>query len=584
VIAGSLILVLAAAVPAGAQDDAAGRGTTEAAEMCPNGVISSIDVDRRAVFEPEAASMSALEWMYRTLNALHVTTVASFIRGELLFEEGDCYDPFLVSESERLLDSYGFLARVDLTSEPDGDGGRRVQVVTRDEWSTKLAIGIAYDASAELEKIELTEENFLGRGIFAQITHMERREVRAQSVGISTPRFFGRADAGIEVGRDRPGTFLGQHIRYPLLGETGRYAFRQGYSRGTSYFAYSTDGAEDFAQVLVPSFRELVELSFAQRFGPPGRSVITGITLARDVIRFPDPLDVARDDDFRTIEPYPDAPPGVLTSQLRESGATRVALHLGTRRFRYEEYEGIDGLRDRMVVGLGMFAGVSLGRGFSLFVPDGVEGSDDVFGRAHVEVGAPVGSSLLHGALTVEGRHQGGWRDVLADADLVAYLRNDGLPGHTLFLRAALAGGWSTTLPFQLALGGREGVRSLPEDRLPGGRLARFIVEDRILLPWPQRGSADLGLVAFADIGRVWPGDVPWGVDSGWQAALGLGVRLGFPSGTRNAWRADVAFPVASEGRRPIFRFSVELNRLRTGFFTPEVRRSRRFDLGAEDF
>ena len=579
----ALSLVLLGALPTAAQVVGEEAATDQGA-ACPAGVVTTIDVDRRSVFDPESTGVGMLSWTYRVLNLLHVRTAGSFIRRELLFEEGDCYDPFLLAESQRLLDAHGFLALAEITSEGDGSGGHRVLVRTQDEWSTKVDVGMTYDEGANLEKVEITEENFLGQGIFAEVTHHERREIRAQSFGLATPRIFGRSDAGIELGRDRPGSFFNQYVRYPLVGETGRYAIRQGYARGTSYFAYSTDDSEAFTQVLVPEFREVIELSAAQRFGEPGRSVIAGITLARDVVRFPGPPDVTREDDFGELQPYPGELPPRLAAQLRESAATRVSLHLGTRRYRYVEYDGIDGLRDRMLVSLGLFAGASVGKGFALLVPDGMEGSDDFFGRLHVSFGAPAGSSLIHGGLTVETRRDEGWRDRLADADLVAYLRNDAFQAHTLFVRASVAGGWNTTMPFQLSLGGRQGVRSLVEDRYPGGRMARFVIEDRVVLPWPRRGVADLGLTVFADLGRAWPGDVPYAVDSGWQAALGLGLRLGLPPGTRNSWRADVTFPVGPTGGSPIFRVSFELNRLRSGFFTPDVLRSRRFNLGAEHF
>ena len=581
-----MALALAVLLPGGAaaQDPHRASSAPEAAP-CANGIITSIDLDRRQVFDPQSTGVAALAWVYRALNVFHIRTAASFIRRELLFEEGDCFDPFLISESQRLLDLYGFLAYTQITAEDDGNGGRRVLVRTQDEWSTKVDVGVTYDARPNLEKIEVTEENFLGQGIFAEFTHRERREVRAQSVSVATPRFFGRADASFEIGRDRPGSFLNQYIRYPFVGETGRYAVRQGYTRGTSYFAYATDGTEPFTQVLMPAYREVIELSAARRFGDPGRSLITGITLARDVVRFPDSADITLEDDFGELQPYPGELPAPLSDQLRESAATRVSLHLGTRRFRYAEYEGLDGLRDRMFVAHGIFAGISIGKGFSVLVPDGLDGSDDMFGRVHASFGAPAGSSLLHGGFTAEARRDEGWQDVLADADIVAYLRNDGLRAHTLFLRASVAGGWDMTLPFQLALGGRQGVRSLVEDRYPGGRMARFVIEDRVVFPWPERGGfADLGMTVFADVGRVWPGDVPYAVDSGWQAAVGLGLRLGLPAGTRNAWRADVAFPVGPSSGSPIFRLSFELNRLRYGFFTSDVFRSRRLNLGPEHF
>jgi len=560
-----------------------GEGSDEA--RCVHGVVSAIEIDRESVFDPDATGVGVLAWTYRALNVLHVRTAPSFIRRELLFEEGDCYDPFLVSESERLLDQYDFLASARITDEDDGAGGRRILVETHDEWSTQVDVGVTYDQGPNLEVIEVTEENFLGQGVFAEFGHNARREVRAQSIALATPRLFGRTDASIQWGRDRPGQFFSQYVRYPFIGETGRFSFRQGYNRGTRFFAYGTGDDEPFTQVLIPAFRELIEFSAAERFGDPGRSVIVGVTVARDVVRFSEGPQVTLVDDFDDLQPFPGAPPAALTTQLRETAATRLSAHLGTRRFRYEEYRGIDGLRDRMIVGLGFYGGVTLGKGLSILSPSGVPGTDDVFGRVHTSFGIPVGSSLVHGRFTAESRRDGGaWRDILADGDLVAYLRNDDVDGHTIFARAAFASGWETTLPYQLTLGGREGLRSLAEDRFPGGRTIRFILEDRVVFPWPERGAADLGMTVFGETGRIWPGDVPYGVDSGWQAALGVGLRLGIPSGTRNAFRADLAFPVGPSSGSPVFRMTLEVNSLRTGFFTPDVFRSRRFDLGAEHF
>ncbi len=577
-----LAVVLASSSQA---QDIAGLEAPGAGETCSEGVVSSIALDRRSVFDPESTEVGALSWTYRALNLLHVRTAPSFIRRELLFEEGDCFDPFLLSESERLLDGYGFLAGAQITAEDDGLGGKAVQVQTRDEWSTKVDVGVTYDATLNLEKLEVTEENFLGQGIFAEFTHRQRRETRAQAFAVGTPRLFGRTDARVEYGRDRPGTFFNQFLRYPFIGETGRYSVRQGYSRGTTYFSYSTDEAADYSQVLVPQYREVVELSAAQRFGEPGSSWIAGITLTHDVIRFPGQAEVAYGVDFDDLQPFPGALPPLLADQLTESAATRVLLHFGTRRYRFVEYQGLDGLRDRMLVGHGMYTGVSFGRGFGVFAPDDVPGVDDFFGRLHGTFSAPIGSSLLHGGLTVESRRdRGTWRDVLLDTDLVAYLRNDDLGSHTLFARASFAGGWLTSMPFQLSLGGREGVRALAEDRFPGGRMTRFTIEDRIVFPWPRVGTADLGLSLFADVGRVWDGDVPYAVNSGWQGGVGLGLRVGLPSRTRNIWRFDVAFPVGRTDGEPVFRFTFEVNRFRAGFFTPDVLRSRRYNIGAEHF
>jgi hypothetical protein len=563
--------------PADAQDGEAGA-------ECAEGIVSSITYDRRPVFDPSSTSISPLAWTYRTLNLFHVRTARSFIRRELLFAEGDCYDPFLASESERLLDQYGFLSQASVTAYDDGRGGKQVVVSTRDEWSTKVDLGLTYDAGPNIERLQVTEENFLGHGVFAEYTYRERREHEIQSFGLATPRLFGRTDASIAGGRTRPGTFFSQYVRYPFVGETGQYSLRQGYDRGTDFFSYSTDGDRPYTQLLVPQFRELIELSAGRRFGEAGRSVIAGVTLTRDVVRFPGSPQVAFATDFEELQPLPDPLPPEITRQLLPSATTRVALQLGMRRFRYEEYAGLDGVRDRQIVSLGVFAGLTLGRGFDVLLPGDVDGRSDSFGRAYTSFAFPFGGSLVHGSATAEGRRgRGAWRDVLIDADMVAYLRSPRASAHTVFLRASAGGGWGTTIPYQLSLGGREAVRALDEDRFPGGRMVRFVIEDRLVFPWPAE-EADLGLTVFSDVGRVWPGDAPFGVDSGWQAGVGFGLRIGLPSETRNIWRADIVFPVGGTHGSPIFRVTYELNKLRSGFLTPDVLRSRRLNLGPDHF
>jgi hypothetical protein len=124
-------------------------------------------------------------------------------------------------------------------------------------------------------------------------------------------------------------------------------------------------------------------------------------------------------------------------------------------------------------------------------------------------------------------------------------------------------------------------VRSLVDDALPGGRQLLLVAEDRLRLGWIPASAFDLGATVFTDWGRVWAGDAPYGTSSGWRGAAGLGLRLAFPSGSRNVWRPDLVFPVGPGARGgPIFRVTMELNRFRGGFTTPDADRSRRFHFG----
>lgn len=191
--------------------------------------------------------------------------------------------------------------------------------------------------------------------------------------------------------------------------------------------------------------------------------------------------------------------------------------------------------------------------------------------------------SSTGGTTTEVAYSDGQWRNLLTELELIAYARASWLPNQTLFFRLSMGGGWRTTMPFQMTLGGRDGVRSLRDDEFPGGRRVLLVAENRIKLEWPNWKAADIGVTVFGDAGRTWKGDAPFGVDSGWRGSVGVGLRLGMPSGTRNVTRPEIIFPVGHNGS-PIFRITVELNRLRGGFGPPKLSRSRRFRQGPASF
>jgi len=78
---------------------------------CATGPISYIFIDNHSIFDTADPNLNTrFAWAYRIANSLHVRTKRSVIERELLFDAGDCYDPYLLEETERLLRSYYFLA------------------------------------------------------------------------------------------------------------------------------------------------------------------------------------------------------------------------------------------------------------------------------------------------------------------------------------------------------------------------------------------------------------------------------------------------------------------------------------------
>jgi hypothetical protein len=547
-------------------------------------VVSSIDVENHDVFDATAATVQPIRWAMHLANALHARSRPGFVRRELLFREGDCLDATLLAESVRQLESRGFLARASVTTEDDGAGGVRVLVRTWDEWSTRADLGVTYDDGLNVEKFVLEEEHLLGMGILLQAAHRERLEERTRSFALATPTLPGRIRGSISFGQSRPGDFLAQGFSRPFAGDVGRLAVMQSVYWNTALFSYATapsaldDAGSHSAQLLASIREERAAVGAAWRFGEPQASWILGASLSRDAYHEQGELRLAAAGDYRGGEPVAAELPPALSRQLSSTAAVRLGLHAGTRRYRYVTHEGLDGVRDVQTVGIGYFAGASLYP--ALGSPGQGTGS-----RLHASFGAAAGPLFLHGGSTLEGRAaRGSVRDLLAEADAVAYLPFRAGVDQTLFLRLSAAGGWNTGMPFQLTLGGREGVRAYGDERFPGGRQLRAVLEDRIRLGWTAGGAIDLGATVFGDVGRVWPGDVPWGTDSGWRAAVGAGLRLGLPSGTRNVWRPDIVFPIGSGGGRPVFRLTYELNRMRNGFFNADLSRSRRFRVGPEHF
>ena len=572
----TLLVLLAAAMPAWSQD--------AHPPVCSEGIIQRISIDNQSIYPTTQDQPRLLRWVFRTANLLHIETTKSFIRRELVFEEGDCFDPFLLSESQRLLDQYPFLGEARVTATDSIGVGKIVHVVTRDEWSTQIDLGFSYDDGLNIERFQATEENFLGNGISAEVTHRERREVRDQNVRLFTPRFFGRTDAEARVGRSRGGSSFFQQINAGFVGETNRFSGSETIDRDTRFFSFTTGGAEAVSHVLVPMRRNNFELAAATRLGDPGKSWILGLSLDRTIIEQIGAPELVLNEDFGGATTGEASLSDDVMRQVGGRGATRLALHVGTRRYRYQEYVGLDAVREREVVPLGFLGGLTIGRSLGIFVPDGVPDADDTYARWHSTLTVPVRQSIIRFSTTWEaGYSKGDWRDLLGEIDLALWARADWLRNQTIFFKASMGGGWRTTMPFQLSLGGREGVRSLRDDEHPGGTRLLLVLEDRIQFGWPSWRTLGLGATLFADAGQVWKGDVPYGADTDWVGSVGFGLRIALPAESRTIWRPEIVFPVGHDGS-PIFRVTFEVNRIRFSGGTSRMGDARRFRRGIEAY
>jgi len=534
------VLLIAVAAQAGAG----------ASAECDDGRIARVVIDNVSIFEETDPDRDRrFNWAYTTANALHFRTRASVIQRELLFEPGDCFDAIRIDESARLLREMTFLADAEIRAERRGDGDWDVIVETRDDWSTTLDLRIRFDQGLAFEGARLYEQNVLGTGHEVSVFYFERDVTRDYGLSLYTPQLTGtRWDLAAAVGRSRAGTFVRQELAYPFVGEIGRWAGRQAYIREDYFFDYvlADDPDLEASHLLVPMRDKAFDVALVRRIGSHGHSSLVGAGISYRAMDYPSEALLAPGGDYANRET---ADVGLVQS-IEDQGealeVVRLAMLLGHRNIWWVQRRGLDSMRGLQDIRLGAEVGFELARSLPAFARD-----DDLAATLSLYTGLESGQHLVIGRARADARRDldaprgvAEWKDLYGDAELIAYLFPSEASTHTIVLRASGLGGWSTRTPFQLTLGGERGVRAYDFERFPGGHRVVFTLEDRLYLGFPFRDVLDTGTTLLLDAGRIWAGDAPFGQDSGWRAAAGLGLRGAFPAGSRATFRLDVIWPI----------------------------------------
>ena len=566
-----LLLGLAAgpaAPPAAAQDPAtpepaagepaAGEPDPRTARACKAGVIEHIFIDNHSIFDTADPDLDPrFRWAYSLANRLHVRTNEEVIGRELLFRAGDCFDPVLLEESERMLRSYPFIARVDIYGIQQPGGGYHVIVDTEDEWSTQLETKFDLSGAVELEGLDVREQNVLGTGQELGFFYRAVEATRSYGLRFRTPQLFRtRWDAELAAGKTRAGSLLHQEVSYPFVGEVGKWAFREMAFRRDRLFDYVIPLEPDQLQrrVLVPIRETGIHVAGLRRFGRLGNLTVLGGGLSYLDLAYPGPdstaVTLVENGNYEERQPAPDEFRAPAATQMATLRNLRAVLLVGKRNILWRQRQGLDSFRGEEDVRLG----AEVEMAFARSIP-GLMDDNDMYGSMDLYAAAGPPSSFFATRVRGDIRRdfdadpdEGELKDVFVEGEVYLYLRPEILPRHTLVLRAAGAGGWFVETPFQLTLGGEQALRGWQEEALPGGRRVVFSAEDRWYIGWPFPGVADFGTSLFADVGRMWPGDAPYGVDSGWRTSVGAGIRANFPARGRNTFRVDVAVPVTADG------------------------------------
>lgn len=173
--------------------------------------IHTISIERLRPFNADG------NWLQRTANNLHNLTNLGIIQRELMFAEGEPFDPDLVVRNKQLLQSRRNIADVDVRVMIDTLDTTQVHVVirTRDSWTIDVDAGL--HSGHELS-VGLSELNMWGRGHELRLeTNFNYRNFRygGNVVEYRVPNMFGsfyefEFQAGRAFNRSRFGVDL-QH-------------------------------------------------------------------------------------------------------------------------------------------------------------------------------------------------------------------------------------------------------------------------------------------------------------------------------------------------------------------------------------
>jgi hypothetical protein len=563
--------------------------------VCSTGTVSEIFIDNGSVFEVGSEDLDArFNWAYRSANRMHVRTREAVIRRELLFREGGCYVPALLQDSERLLRSLSFIADADVFALRQPDGTYHVVVETRDEWSMRLEPQWDNDnGGMALTGVELREDNLFGSGQHVSAYFKESQGERVYGGAVGTRQLLGTTlDAELGVAKTPVGVSVVQRLSYPFRGENGRWAWRQQIEhleRNFVIFVPREDGPGVQRRFFAEERRSF-DVGTVMRLGRRGSLTLFGVALAGEWTEYPrDYLstDGGGDQPMRD-SPDPAEPLPAITG-LDTVRSVRVVFLAGQRNVYFQRRRALDAVRGAEDVRLGVEAEFAVGRSLSAFSDDDDLMVDVGFSLA----GAPFPGIVAGVRTTASGRRDYGadpgsfeWRSVFGQADGWAYWRPSEASRHTFVAAGSIVGGWRTTVPFQLTLGNRAGLRGFPTHAYPGERRWVGTLEHRAYLGWPYARLFDLGSALFVDVGKMWAGGDTYGVNSPLAASVGAGLRLAFPPGSRRTYRLDVAVPVTRgyEMSDVVFTFGVGQAVGRDRGDDPQLRRSNRRALSASLF
>lgn len=536
-------------------------------EALPQAGCDGKEVTRIDVRTHEPSSVSAAE---RATDAVasatglaHRRTQSYVVRAYVRLKVGEPCTEIARFESERMLRAQRFVASAAVRAIDDGPNRVRILVDVVDElpW-----VGGARFSGANMNGAHVGSINLRGRGLTTIIGAQRGGAFRpGSSLILGQYGVFNRpAFADLELHQRPLGGLLRVGITEPFLTDGQRRAMQADFTQEVEYTRLVRgDDTDAAARVRRTSY----SVGYVRRIGAPRQGLVGlgGLLFMGTDLRTGDEIVIVTDSglvttaDTELVDRYPNYAVG------------RLAATIGVRALRFRTVSRFEALRAAQDVGEGvelqLLMGPSIGR---------TGAARDLLFAGDLYLGTGGATSFASLRLRGEGRQAGNprdWHGVVASAELSWYRLVS--ETRTRILTASVSGVDKVVLPVQLTLRDPTGgLIGFPDSREAGGRRAVLRLEQRHLLPWARpmlRSRAAVAIGGFADVGKLWAGDVVYGANSPVRGSVGLSLYGSVPSEGKRVYRVDFAVPVNPESGGS--RFAIRLSAGdRTGTFWAEPR------------
>lgn len=547
-------VLLFAAWPAAASAQTAGAGqdTAPGLESCDGRIVSEIVVTPR---DPSFLSFPrALRPFARAVGLHHTTSKPDVIGSFVLLEVGeDCTDEKR-AETERILRLQPFLADATVRAVVDSGGHARVEIETVDEIPTVFGLRVEDMLPSA---VRFGNANVGGQGLHLA-GRLERGFAYRTGVGVAGTAYqlFGRPyRLSSTVDRTPLGSTLALALGHPFFTDLQRTAWYAGFTDVNRYRSFVRP---EGAGLSLEIERRIWNIGAVRRLGLGRRIAFVGGLLTAETVN-PARVPVVVSDSGLVVDTT-----GGLGAPSASYANLRLNAVVGVRALSFLPVRGFDALSGVQDVAIGLQVGAAMGWGTSRF------GDHDRDLIVAADLYAGRGSATSFAGLQAEGEARnepgsGRWDSMVGAGRLAWYLRPSDV--HLLIGSLEFGGAWRQRLPFQLRLGQPgSGVRGYGDSRVAGAVRTVVRLEERWAMGTVTR-HGEFAIAGFADAGRVWAGDAPFGVDSPVKVGVGVGLLAAVPVGSRRLWRLDLVVPVSADAHAG---WEVRLTVRRAGLFWRE--------------